>query len=87
MCLNSCLAFDYEARRRNFARLCHRVCKTTECAPRLCDRLTLASYPAADGAMAHPIRPLVAVLGGSKVSSKIDIIRTLLRKCDKVILG
>ena len=33
------------------------------------------------------MRPLVAVLGGSKVSSKISVIENLLKKVDKLIIG
>ncbi len=34
-----------------------------------------------------PERPLVAILGGSKVSSKISVIENLLKKVDKLIIG
>ncbi len=34
-----------------------------------------------------PVRPLMAVLGGSKVSSKISVIENLLKKVDKLIIG
>ena len=39
------------------------------------------------GALANPKRPLVAVLGGSKVSSKIGVINNLLEKADTIIIG
>ncbi|MGL5032434.1 MAG: phosphoglycerate kinase [Microcystaceae cyanobacterium] len=39
------------------------------------------------GAIEEPQRPLVAIVGGSKVSSKIGVIETLLEKCDKLIIG
>ena len=39
------------------------------------------------GAIEKPKRPLVAIVGGSKVSSKIGVIESLLEKCDKLILG
>ena len=39
------------------------------------------------GALANPKRPLVAVLGGSKVSSKIGVINNLLELADTVIIG
>ncbi len=37
-------------------------------------------------AVNNPVRPLVAVLGGSKVSSKISVIENLLKKVDKLII-
>jgi len=39
------------------------------------------------GALEAPKRPLVAILGGAKVSDKIGVINNLLEKCDKVIIG
>ena len=39
------------------------------------------------GAISDPKRPLVAILGGSKVSSKIGVIRHLLEIADTVIIG
>jgi phosphoglycerate kinase len=38
-------------------------------------------------AIDNPQRPLAAIIGGSKVSSKIGVIETLLDKCDKLIIG
>jgi phosphoglycerate kinase len=38
-------------------------------------------------AIEAPQRPLAAIVGGSKVSSKIGVIETLLDKCDKLFLG
>ncbi|HAX80785.1 MAG TPA: phosphoglycerate kinase [Cyanobacteria bacterium UBA11372] len=38
-------------------------------------------------AIENPKRPLAAIIGGSKVSSKIGVIETLLEKCDKLLLG
>jgi phosphoglycerate kinase len=35
----------------------------------------------------NPARPFVAILGGSKISGKIDVIANLLPKVDKVIIG
>ena len=40
-----------------------------------------------DGALNNPKRPLVAILGGAKVGSKIGVIRALLDKVDTLILG
>ena len=37
--------------------------------------------------LANPIRPFVAVIGGSKVSGKLEALRELLNKVDKVVIG
>ena len=38
-------------------------------------------------AMDNPIRPLVAILGGAKVSGKLEVLANLINKVDKVIIG
>ncbi len=38
-------------------------------------------------AVANPIHPFTAVIGGAKISGKIDVIRNLMTKCDSIILG
>ena len=40
-----------------------------------------------DGAVANGERPLAAIVGGSKVSSKITVLEALLDKADKVVIG
>ena len=40
-----------------------------------------------DRVMHNPVRPFTAIMGGSKVSSKIDIIMNLMDKVDNLILG
>ncbi|REJ87367.1 MAG: phosphoglycerate kinase [Planctomycetota bacterium] len=39
------------------------------------------------GVISKPERPFVAIIGGAKVSSKIDVIRKLLGLCDHVLIG
>jgi len=39
------------------------------------------------GAVAEPKRPFAAIVGGSKVSSKIGVIESMLEKVDKLIIG
>ncbi len=38
-------------------------------------------------ALGNPVRPLVAILGGAKISDKIQTIMSLLEKVDKIIIG
>lgn len=38
-------------------------------------------------AINNPKRPFVAILGGSKISDKLGVIRNLLNKADKIIIG
>ncbi len=39
------------------------------------------------GALANPERPFVAILGGSKISGKIDVVEALLPKVDSLLIG
>jgi phosphoglycerate kinase len=49
--------------------------------------LLVAELDALERTLANPARPLVAIVGGSKVSTKLTILETLLDKVDKLILG
>ena len=40
-----------------------------------------------DGAVTNGAKPMVAIVGGSKVSTKITVLEALLDKCDTVIIG
>merc|ERR1719428_1636477 len=40
-----------------------------------------------DGAIQNGEKPMAAIVGGSKVSSKITVLDALLDKCDKIIIG
>jgi phosphoglycerate kinase len=39
------------------------------------------------GALEHPKRPFIAILGGSKISGKLDVIEALLPKVDGLLIG
>ncbi|MBN8479270.1 MAG: phosphoglycerate kinase [Burkholderiales bacterium] len=49
--------------------------------------LMAAELDALGRALAHPKRPLVAIVAGSKVSTKLSILESLVRKVDTLIVG
>lgn len=69
----------------------HRAhCSTTGVAsylPAACGYLIQKEIQIMGGALADPKRPLVAILGGAKVSDKIGVISNLIDKCDTIIIG
>ena len=69
----------------------HRAhCSTTGVAsylPSACGYLIQKEIKFMGEALANPKRPLVAILGGAKVSDKIGVITNLLDKCDTLIIG
>ncbi|MGM0536442.1 MAG: phosphoglycerate kinase [Pseudomonadota bacterium] len=49
--------------------------------------LLAAELDALEKALATPARPMVAVVGGSKVSTKLEVLNALSEKCDQLIVG
>jgi phosphoglycerate kinase len=49
--------------------------------------LLAAELDALGQALAHPKHPLVAIVAGSKVSTKLTILKSLAGKCDRLIVG
>ncbi|MCE7521244.1 phosphoglycerate kinase [Vreelandella titanicae] len=57
-------------------------------APSACAGPLLAQeLDALEKALAHPARPMAAIVGGSKVSTKLDVLTALADKCDQLIVG
>jgi phosphoglycerate kinase len=69
----------------------HRAHASTEGVARLmpscAGRLMAAELAALDAALGKPLRPLVAVVGGAKISTKLDLLSNLTRKVDALIIG
>jgi 3-phosphoglycerate kinase len=59
----------------------------TQYLPSVAGLLLEKEYMTLTGAMADPKRPLVAVLGGAKVSDKIGVIKALVPVADTIIIG
>ena len=55
--------------------------------PRVCGFLVEKEIKYLTDAISAPQRPFVAILGGAKVSDKINVINNLLGICDKVLIG
>jgi len=49
--------------------------------------LLVGELEALDSALANPARPMVAIVGGSKVSTKLTVLETLSDKVDQLIVG
>ena len=69
----------------------HRAHASTEGVARLlpsyCGRLMQAELEALTAALTTPVRPVVAIVGGAKVSSKLDLLGNLVGKCDVLVIG
>ncbi|OJI91811.1 phosphoglycerate kinase [Planktotalea frisia] len=55
--------------------------------PSCAGRLMQAELSALEAALSAPKRPVVAVVGGSKVSSKLELLSNLIEKVDYLIIG
>ncbi len=55
--------------------------------PSCAGRLMQAELTALEAALGTPARPVVAVVGGAKVSTKLDLLGNLIRKVDTLVIG
>ncbi len=94
---------NVEATARKYAALCdlfvmdafgtaHRAEGTTygvaQFAPAACAGLLVAAeLEALHKALANPARPMVAIVGGSKVSTKLTVLEALAEKVDQLVVG
>ncbi len=69
----------------------HRAHGSTEGIARLlpsaAGRLMAAELKALDAALGNPARPLLAIVGGAKVSTKLELLGNLVRKVDTLVIG
>ncbi|MCC6000154.1 MAG: phosphoglycerate kinase [Pararhodobacter sp.] len=55
--------------------------------PACAGRQMEAELRALEAALGHPDRPVVAVVGGAKISTKLDLLNSLVEKVDDLIIG
>lgn len=55
--------------------------------PSAAGRLLAKEVEVLGGLLDNPAKPFVTVLGGSKVSDKLGVIKALLDKCDRLVIG
>ena len=69
----------------------HRAHASTEALARLlpavAGRLMQAELEALGRALGNPERPVMAVVGGAKISTKLDLLGNLVRRVDRLVLG
>ena len=63
------------------------ICAAAELRPAFAGALMLEELQALNQALTKPKRPLVAVVGGAKISSKLNMLNHLVRQVDALILG
>ncbi|WP_110684827.1 phosphoglycerate kinase [Salinicola aestuarinus] len=94
---------DDEALAKTYAKLCdvfvmdafgtaHRAQASTHGVARFADKacagpLLAGELEALEKALSAPARPMAAIVGGSKVSTKLDVLEALSQKCDQLIVG
>lgn len=74
--------------------VCHRAHSSVEAITNFFDEehkgagfLLLRELNFANNLLKHPARPFVAIVGGSKVSGKLQALRNLINKVDKLVIG
>lgn len=55
--------------------------------PAYAGRLMQAELQALDSALGNPVRPVAAVVGGAKVSTKLDLLGNLIGRVDALVIG
>ncbi|RUV75766.1 MAG: phosphoglycerate kinase [Mesorhizobium sp.] len=69
----------------------HRAHSSTEglahLLPAFAGRTMQAELDALEKGLGNPVRPVVAIVGGAKVSSKIDLLMNLVKKVDALVIG
>jgi phosphoglycerate kinase len=69
----------------------HRAHASTEAIakimPHAAGRLMEAELDALDKALSRPVRPVAALVGGSKISTKLDLLKNLISKVEYLVLG
>ncbi|MEM9318360.1 MAG: phosphoglycerate kinase [Pseudomonadota bacterium] len=55
--------------------------------PSCAGRLMAAELSALEAALGNPVRPVVAVVGGAKVSTKLALLENLIEKVDTLVIG
>jgi phosphoglycerate kinase len=69
----------------------HRAHSSTEglahLLPAYAGRTMQAELEALEKGLGNPVRPVVAIVGGAKVSSKIDLLMNLVKKVDALVIG
>ena len=55
--------------------------------PAAMGRLMEEEVKALEGALSNPVRPLIAIVGGSKVSTKLDLLNNLVKRVNKLVIS